>query len=136
VKSVRRIAATVLAAFALLLSTAVNPYPAQAQGDCPYNSYCIWVDTNFTWPYCHWQSNDGNYRNDWCESSGGNEHLAANAATSYHNNGIPAEFDSIRSFKEAWGSGDLTWYVPRGERGDSARSFENDDAESHYWYNG
>jgi hypothetical protein len=132
----RRIAATVLAVFALLLLTAVSPHPARAQGGCPYNHYCVWVDANFTWPQCHWESNDGNYANDWCESSGGNEHLAANAVTSYHNNGVPAEFDSIRSFQEAWATGDLTWYAPRGDRVTWAGDFENDDAESHYWYNG
>jgi len=131
-----RIAATVLAVFALLLSTTVDPYPAQAEGDCPYYHYCVWVDANFAWPYCHWEGNDGNYWNNWCESSGGNEHLAADAITSYHNNGAPAEFDSIRSFEQEWASGDLTWYAPRGDRVNWVGPIENDDAESHYWYNG
>jgi hypothetical protein len=132
----QRTAATALAAFALLLFITVNPHPAQAQGDCPYYHYCIWIDANSTWPYCHWEGNDGNYADDWCESSGGNEHLAANAATSYHNNNAPTEFDSIRSFKEAWAAGDLTWYAPQGEKESWVGTIENDEAESHYWYNG
>ena len=132
----RRTAAVALAVLTLLLSTAVSAHPAQAQGDCPYNQYCVWVDANYAWPYCHWEDNDGNYWNDWCQSSGGNEHLAANAVTSYVNNGIPAEFDSIRSFQQEWASGDLTWYAPRGYSASWVGVVENDDAESHYWYNG
>lgn len=132
----RRIVATVLAVFALLQLTTVDPQPAQAQGDCPYYHYCVWVDANFTWPSCSWVTNDGDYWNDWCESSGGNEHLAANAVTSYHNNNVPSEFDTIRSFKEKWAAGDLTWYAPRGERVSWVGTVENDQADSHYWYNG
>jgi hypothetical protein len=132
----QRIAAAVLAVFALSLLTTISPRPAQAQDDCPYNHYCVWVDANLAWPSCDWEGNDGNYWNNWCESGGGNEHLAANAVTSYFNNGVPAEFDAIRSYKEEWAGGDLTWYAPRGDRVSWVGSIKNDDAESHYWYNG
>src|SRR6185369_3176342 len=109
VKSLPRTTTTILATLALALAGTVGATPALAQGSCPYYDYCIWVDVNFVWPYCSWKNNDGNYWNDWCGSGGGNEHLAANAASSYQNNGAPAEFDSVRSFEQAWGAGDATW---------------------------
>jgi hypothetical protein len=136
VKSMQRIAATVLAVFALSLLTTVSPSSAQAQGDCPYYHYCVWVDAGQSWPYCSWVGNDADYWNDWCQSSGGNEYLAADSVTSYQNYGAPAEFDSVRSFKEEWGAGDLTWFASRGERVGWVGSAGNDDAESHFWYNG
>jgi peptidase inhibitor family I36 len=134
-KTLRRMVAATFAVFAL--SSLVVATPAQAQGSCPSGYYCIWVDVNFVWPYCWWPGDDGTYYNDWCSSNGGNEHLAANAATSYHNNGVPDPFDAIRSFREEWyGGSTLTWYAPRGARVGWVGAGSNDDAESHYWYNG
>ncbi|NBH06098.1 hypothetical protein [Amycolatopsis sp. SID8362] len=134
-RSLPRRATTVVAASALALSGVVGATPASAQGSCPYYDYCIWVDANFVWPYCYWPNSDGSYWNDWCGSNGGNEHLAANAASSYHNNGAPGEFDSVRSFRQAWYAGDVGWFARQGDKV-SWVGIENDDAESHYWYNG
>jgi hypothetical protein len=135
-KRFRKLATTTFAVFTLALAGTVDATPALAQGSCPYYDYCIWVDVNFVQPYCYWVNNDGNYWNDWCGSGGGNEHLAANAASSYHNNGAPAEFDSVRSFQQAWGAGDATWVAQRGSKVAWVGVVDNDDAESHYWYNG
>jgi hypothetical protein len=136
VKTLRRITAAAFAALSLSMVTTANAVPAQAQGTCAYTTYCIWIDANFVWPYCSWGGDDGNYWDNWCGSGGGNEHLAANAATSYHNNGSPQTFDAIRSFQEEWFARDLTWYAARGARVGYPGAASNDDAESHHWYNG
>ncbi|MBB2940049.1 hypothetical protein FHX82_007135 [Amycolatopsis bartoniae] len=125
--------ATAFAVLVLSSLTVLSAPTAQAQGPCGYTNYCIWVDVNFVDPICWWPGDDGTYWNDWCTSSG-NDHLAANAASSYHNNGAPAVYDDIRSFRNQWYGAPLAWQAFRGEKVSWVGVVENDEAESHYWY--
>lgn len=132
---IRRAAIYAFAVLSLSLLTSMTPPTAHAQGVCPYSNYCIWVDANYVWPQCWWEYDDGTYWNDWCTSSG-NDWLAANAATSYHNNGAPATYDVIRSFPNAWYGGGVLWKAYRGDRSGYVGAAYNDTAESHYWHVG